>query len=36
MIVGSLIALEVVVFARLFGGVARKVFTQKFMKENFG
>lgn len=36
MIVGSFIALEVVIFARIFGGAPRKVYSQKFMSENFG
>ena len=36
MIIGSLIALEVTIFARIFGGVPRKVFSPAFMKENFG
>lgn len=36
MIIGSLIALEVIVFARIFGGKPRKVFNPEFMKQNFG
>jgi hypothetical protein len=37
MIVGALLATEVVIFARIFGGVmSRKVFTKKFMDTNFG
>jgi hypothetical protein len=35
-IIGSCIALQVCIFARIFGGKPRKVFSQKFMSENFG
>lgn len=36
MIIGSLIALEVVIFARIFGGMPRKVYNKEFMTTNFG
>jgi hypothetical protein len=36
MIVGACIAIEVVAFARIFGGVPRKVYSQDFMSKNFG
>jgi len=35
-IIGTLIALEVVIFARIFGGMPRKVFSSSFMQSNFG
>lgn len=36
MIVGALIAIEVCIFARIFGGMSRKVYTKEFMTTNFG
>ncbi len=31
MIVGACIAFEVLIFARIFGGMARRVYTKEFM-----
>jgi hypothetical protein len=36
MIVGSFIAIELVIFARIFGGMPRKIFSKEFMSKNFG
>ena len=35
-IVGACIALELLAFARIFGGMARKVYSKEFMSSNFG
>jgi hypothetical protein len=36
MIVGTILAFEVLVFARIFGGMPRRIFNKKFMDEHFG
>lgn len=36
MIVGACLAFEVLAFARIFGGMARKVYSYEFMQQNFG
>jgi hypothetical protein len=36
MIVGSLLAIELLAFARIFGGMPRKVYNKEFMVKHFG